>query len=96
MYKVLKWVYNLGIRHERARIDNALRVELSQIHKRQADLYVQMRKSRDNEEETRRVWLEQELTERAQKFIDSIYSPQEDTRYYTSIMFPGDDNNGCN
>lgn len=92
MFKILKWVYNLGVQNERVRIARAL-----EGYARGADMSAQERYSIFNkdpseantsENRRRKAEIEYRVLSKVSEIVGYILKPQENYKMGPSIMFP--------
>lgn len=94
MLKALKWVYDLGKRHERIRIASELHLHSTSARNTVGvanDMFrEEMSKSRPNKKRLERLEFEVAVSGRVDEIIQELFHSQGEWVYGTSIMFPDD------
>lgn len=98
MLKLVKWAYDLGVRHERVRIASHL-----QLHSTGArnnlnamdDMFrEEMSRSKPNKNRLQRLEFDKAVNHRIEEIIQDMYQSTGDWKPGASIMFPDDGHQG--
>lgn len=88
MFKIFKWLYNLGVSQERTRIARELESELA---RRTASVFAYGRASGDNQlskEKQQKLMYRRAVTEEVQDIVNHIMQPSFEPGTALSVMFP--------
>lgn len=95
MLKTLKWVYKLGVNHERTRIASHLQVKMSHITDSRDTIHDMLRENADRKRPSKttaeRLMFKLAVEDRVQSLVSEMF---EDSNGHwvsgTSLMFPDD------
>lgn len=98
MLKMLKWAYDLGIRHERVRISAHLQVHSTGARNRLDvvdDMFrAEMSKPKPNQKRLERFEFEKAVNHRVEEIIQDMFQSNDTWIAGASIMFPEDEHKG--
>lgn len=98
MLKTLRWVYDLGIRHERVRIASHLQIHATGARNSNSvldDMFrEEMSKSKPNKKRLERFDFERAVNHRIEEIIQDMFHDNGQWVAGASIMFPDDGHQG--
>lgn len=94
MLRTLKWIYDLGIRHERVRVASHLQIQSTGVRNSNTvmeDMFrEEMSKKRPNKTQLERLDFQKAVNHRIEEIIQDMFHDEGQYISGASIMFPDD------
>lgn len=94
MLKTLKWVYSLGVRHERVRVAAHLKSLDSGMRIENDTMMDMLREQKPGKTRKQRLEFDLAVNNKVQDIVNQILRPEEHYEMGASLMFPEDEHKG--
>lgn len=90
MFKVLKWAYSLGVKHERERVAALIQAEAVRVGRRESDIFNTFRNDEVPKAKEEELRVQGKVYQAATRLINNLFEPTEYEVSRASLMFPDD------